>query len=159
MDRAIIDSDNGVKEDTDNTTVEIENFSYSFINRDNFKEWDMKAVSAEYYRDKEIIVLNDLEFFYYTENGDVYNLEALYGEYNTETRSIRLKGDVVGVLPDNTIVKTETLFYDHANSSVSTSDTITIQRGNFFMEGKGMDIDLVEEKLKLKDKVKAIQDK
>jgi LPS export ABC transporter protein LptC len=67
-----------------------------------------------------------------------------------------MKGRVKGILPDDTEIQTESVFYDHERHIITTKDKILIKRGKSSMEGLGMVIDLKKEKLSILGKVKAL---
>jgi len=152
----VIKSDKLQRSSSNNASIELKNVSYSTINKDNFKEWDLKAGSAKYFKDKERVVLEDLKVNLYRLDGKIYRLEGKHGEFDTKTRNIKMKGRVKGILPDDTEIQTESVFYDHERHIITTKDKILIKRGKSSMEGLGMVIDLKKEKLSILGKVKAL---
>jgi len=137
-------------------TIELKNVAYSTTNKDNFKEWDLNAQSAQYYQGGETIILEGVEVKLYRPDGSTYSLKGAHGEYNTETKNIKMYGNIIGVMPDNTTVQAETFYYDNAKRQVTTNDTIFIKRSNFTLKGRGMVIDLNKEKLSILSHVKAL---
>lgn len=152
----VIKSDKLQRSSSINASIELKNVSYSTINDDNFKEWDIKAGSAKYFKDKERVVLEDLKVNLYRLDGKIYRLEGKHGEFDTKTRNIKMEGRVKGILPDDTEIQTESVFYDHERHIITTEDKILIKRGKSSIEGLGMVIDLKKEKLSILGKVKAL---
>jgi len=139
-----------------NANVKMENVAYSTVNQNNEKMWDLKADSARYFKDQERLSLDGVEVTLYSE-GKVYRLTGNTGEFNTKTRDIEISGQVEGVLPDSTKLRTDTLKYDHRKRLMTTQDRIIINRGNISIDGVGVVIDLNEKKLLILDKVRASQ--
>jgi LPS export ABC transporter protein LptC len=141
-------------------SVELKNVAYSTTNNDNFKEWDLEAQSAQYLQGEKRIILENLSVKVYRPNGKVFKLRGQHGEFNTETRDIKMHGAVWGAMPDNTTIETESADYDNAKRMISTQDRAVIRRNSkFVLEGKGMVIDLAKEKLTILSNVKALGSK
>lgn len=141
-------------------SVELKNVAYSTTNIDNFKEWDLVADSAQYLQGEKRVLLENLSVTVYRPNGKVYKLRGRKGDFNTDTRDIKIRGSVWGAMPDNTTINTESLDYDHQKRLITTKDKIFIRRNNkFALEGKGMVIDLAKEKLSILSNVKALGSK
>lgn len=141
-------------------SVELKNVAYSTTNNDNFKEWDLDAESAQYLQAEKKVVLENLTVTVYRPNGKVYKIRGRNGDFNTETRDIKIRGAVWGMMPDNTTIQTESIDYDHQKRLITTKDKIQIRRNNkFALEGKGMIIDLAKEKMSILSNVKALGSK
>lgn len=140
-------------------SVALKEVAYSTTNKDNFKEWDLNARSAQYFQGEKRVVLEDVIVNLYRPDGKTYHIKGAQGEFNTETRNIRMQGNIIGSMPDNTTVQTNSFFYDNEKRLIKTNDKILIQRGNFALEGVGMVIDLNNEKLSILGHVKALGSK
>jgi LPS export ABC transporter protein LptC len=141
-------------------SVELKNVAYSTTNNDNFKEWDLDAESAQYLQGEKRVILGNLLVSVYRPNGKVYKIRGQHGEFNTESRDIKMRGAIWGVMPDNTTIQTESVDYDHAKRLITTQDKIFIGRNSkFALEGKGMIIDLAKEKMTILSNVKALGSK
>lgn len=139
--------------------VALQNVAYSTTNKDNVKEWDLNARSAQYFQDEKKVVLEYPEINLYRPDNKTYRLKGSHGEFNTETKNIKMNGNIAGVMPDNTTIQTESFFYDNEKRLITTDDKIYIRRGTFAMEGVGMVVDLNREKLSILGKVKALGSK
>jgi len=137
-------------------TVELKNASYSTTNKDNVKEWDLKAQTATYFQDAKKVMLENLSVNLYR-SGNVYRLSGSSGEFNTETRDIWLRGNVIGILPDNSTIAVDSIFYDHTKRIMTTEEKVLIKRKNFSMEGIGMLLSLETQKLSILGNVKALE--
>ncbi len=146
-----------VQEKGAEVNIALKNFSYSSVNSTNFKEWALRAESATHYDEEQRVVLEDMVVHFYQEGTDKnYTLKGHAGQLDTKTKNITIEGGAEGILPDNTTIRTDSIFYDHAKRTISTDDAIVIDRGSFVMEGVGMIVDLNTEKLKILGKVKAL---
>lgn len=144
-------------QDTSNKAgVELKNVSYSTIDKDNFKQWDLVADSARYFTEKNKVLLKNVEVNLYRLDGKKYRLSGENGEFDTKTRNIKMNGRIKGLLPDRTEIQTVSIYYDHAKRLITTADRVIIKRADFTMEGTGVVIDLNSEKLKLLSEVKAM---
>ena len=155
----VIKSDKLQGPSSNNESIELKNVSYSTINKDNFKEWDLKAALAKYFKDEGRVVLEDLEVKLYRPDGKTYRLRGKHGEFDTGTRNIKMKGEVEGVLPDDTEIQTESVFYDHERHEITTKDKVLIKRKKLSMEGLGMVVNLRKEKLSILGKVKVLENR
>ncbi|GEM_PF-1064642 len=141
---------------SDHANIKLKNVNYNTVNENNIKMWDLKADSAMYYKDRERLLLEGVDVSFYSD-GKIYRLTGNTGEYNTKTRDIEINGQVVGVLPDSTELRTETLRYNHQKRIMTTNDKISIKRGNISIDGVGVIINLEDKKMLILDKVRASQ--
>ncbi len=141
---------------SDNANIKLENVNYNTVNENNVKIWDLKADSATYYKDRERLLLEGVKVSLYSE-GKVYRITGNTGEYNTKTRDIDINGQVVGVLPDSTELRTDTINYNHQKRIMTTDDKVLIKRGSITIDGVGVVINLNDKKMLILDKVRASQ--
>ncbi|MBN2105932.1 MAG: LPS export ABC transporter periplasmic protein LptC [Deltaproteobacteria bacterium] len=141
-------------------SVALKNVAYSTTNNDNFKEWDLEAESAQYLQKEKRVILENLSVSVYRPNGKVFKIRGRQGEFNTESRDIKMHGDIWGSMPDNTTIQTQSVDYNHAKRLITTQDKVFIRRNSkFALEGKGMIIDMAKEKLTISSNVKALGSK
>lgn len=140
--------------------VVLKKVEYSSTNNDNFKEWDLTAESAQYMDGEKLVLLDKPVVFVYKPGGKIYRLKGKNGELNTESHDVKMHGDIVGIMPDNTTIETESFEYNHEKGLITTQDRVVIRRGDkFALEGKGMIVDVTKEKMKLMSSVKALGSK
>lgn len=153
--KQIVVRDHGVRESPDNASVQLHEVSYSTTDSNNVTQWDLKAQSARYFKDENKVVLEVLSVNLYQEDDDVYRLKGRRGWFDTDTRDIVLQGGAEAFLPDGTVVKTDSVSYDHGRRVIETKDEILIRRKSFTMKGRGMVVDLNTEKMKILNNVRA----
>lgn len=141
---------------SDEADVKLEKVTYSTVNEDNIKEWELKAESARYFEDRELLFFEEVEVTMYSDD-KIYHLKGNEGRLNTKTRDIEIKGQVEVVMPDSTELRTETLNYDHQKKLMTSKNKVSIRRGKVIIDGVGVVINLNEQKLLILDKVRASQ--
>ncbi len=139
---------------TSDADIKLNEVLYNTVNKDNFKDWDLKADTAKYFKDENKVVLENLTVSLYRPDGKTYYLTGKHGELDMDSRNIKIKGMVQAIFPDKTIIRTESVFYDHKKREITTNDKLLIKRGKFEMEGIGAIIDLEREKLTVLSQVK-----
>ena len=136
--------------------VKLEKVTYSTVNEDNIKEWELRSDSARYFEDRELMFLEEVEVTLYSD-GKTYHITANQGRFNTKTRDIEMKGQVEVVMPDSTKLQTETLNYEHQKKIITSKNFVTIRKEQVTINGVGVVISLDEKKLLILDKVRASQ--
>jgi LPS export ABC transporter protein LptC len=135
--------------------LEIKDVSYGYTNKNNEKEWDLRADKAQYFKDQKLVKLENLEITLYRPNGQIYKLSGKHGQLNIDTQNITIQGGVKGTMPDHTQFATESFSYDNTKRILTTNDKVFITRDTFSMEGVGMIINVKEETITLLAKVNA----
>lgn len=139
--------------------LELKDMSYGYTNKNNEKEWELRAAKVEYFKDQKLVKLEDIDVTLYRSNGQIYKLSGKHGELNIDTQNISVEGAVRGSMPDNTQFATESFYYDNNKRIITTRDKVFITRDTFSMEGVGMVINVKEETIALLDKVKATENR
>ncbi len=152
--KIFIQEDTGPSE-AGSPTVEIQNFSYTSRNDDNFKEWEIHADTARHFRQEQLVEMVNLNVVFFRKNGSLYRLTGSRGRLETDSRNIMITDGAVATLPDNTTIRTESFVYNHENNSIKTDDPIQIRRGGFSVDGVGMRVDLSAQTLSILNKVNA----
>ncbi len=140
----------------DSPDVKLEKVTYTTVNEDNIKEWELNAESARYFEDRELLSLEEVEVTMYSDD-KTYHMTGNVGHLNTKTRDIEIKGQVEVVMPDSTELRTETLNYDHQKKLMTSKDKVSIRREKVTIDGVGVVINLNKQKLLILDKVRASQ--
>jgi LPS export ABC transporter protein LptC len=157
--KAVMVKSQEVQKPPGDAQLEAKNVVYGYTNKQNIKEWDLKADSARYFKDKKMIEMDNLEVVFYRPDGTIYKLTGKHGTIDLETENINVQGDITGVMPDNTRFATQSFSYDNKKRMVTSRDKVFIARDKFTLEGVGMIIDIKEEKLSLLGQVKATENK
>lgn len=141
---------------SEEANIKLDEVRYSTVNEKNIKVWDLTADTAMYFKDRELLMLEKVSVSIYS--GDkVYRVNGDSGQFNTRTRDIDLKGNVKGVLPDGTVIRTDKMNYDHDKRLMTTREKVMINRGNISIAGVGVVINITDKKLLILDNVRASQ--
>lgn len=157
--KAVMVKSQEVQNPPSDANFEGKNVFYNFTNKQNVKEWELKADIARYFKDKKMIEMDNLEVVFYRSDGTIYKLTGRHGTIDIETENFNVGGDILGVMPDNTRFATQSFTYDNKKRLLTTRDKVIITRNKFTLEGVGMIIDIKEEKLSLLGKVTATENK
>ena len=95
----------------DDATIAIDRV-HQTSTKNGIKEWSLDARSAQFIEKNRQAVFDDLSVTFYLENDHSVNLSANKGYLNTDTRDIRIDGDVIADDGEFKIL-TDTLNYEH----------------------------------------------
>jgi len=95
----------------DDATIAIDRV-HQTSTKNGIKEWSLDARSAQFIEKDRQAVFDDLSVTFYLENDHSVNLSANKGYLNTDTRDIRIDGDVIADDGEFKIL-TDTLNYEH----------------------------------------------
>ncbi len=140
-------------------TLEVTGVSFGYTNKNNEKEWELKAAKARYFKDRKRVQLEDIEVILYRPDNQTYKLSGKHGELDIDTQNITVQGAVKGTLPNNVQITTESFLYDNAKRIVTTTDKVFITRERSFMEGTGMVINIKEETIDVLANVKVTENR
>lgn len=132
---------------------------YEQTNEDAFKEWELNAQSAQYFKNENKIVLHRIALTFYSDDGKSYNLTAEQGELYTESNDIKVSGNVVVDTDEGYQVRTDSFKYNAQERKIVTDDKVTLISKEMVMTGKGMIVDLEEERLHILKDVRALENK
>ncbi len=117
--------------------------------REGMKEWELEAASAVYYRDKDIIVLENVRGTFYGKDQESYVLVGERGRFHTQTKIIEVYDGVKIDSSHGYHMRTQSLQYRADQRELTTSDPVEIQGPDMRVQGVGMVVDLNRERLKI----------
>ena len=139
--------------------MQLDNVHYEQINQDGFKEWELNARAAQFFRAENKIALQSLTATFFSNEGKTYNLVADQGELYTDSKNVSVSGNVVAKTHEGYEIKTDSLQYNAAKRTITTNDKVALSGKDMVMTGRGMIADLEHEKLHLLEEVKASEQK
>ena len=74
--------------------MQINDVYYEQINQDGFKEWELNADSAQFFKKENKIVLHELTVTLFSDKGKAYKLVADEGELHTDSKDVVVSGNV-----------------------------------------------------------------
>lgn len=136
--------------------MQIDNIHYEQTNQHAFKEWELDAQSAQYFKDENKIVLKSIVVTFFSNEGKVYKLTAEHGELYTDSKDVKVSGDVVAVTDEGYRIQADSFQYNADERKIFTNDDVTLSSEKLVMKGKGMVVDLNKEKLYILKEVRAL---
>ncbi len=135
--------------------MRLDKVHYEQIDQDGRREWELFAKAAQYEKDNKKVALSSISVSFFSKEGAVYKLSADRGELCTETQDVSLTGNVMAETAEGYSIRTDSIKYVARDRKVSTADPVSVKSKEMVMTGKGMVIDLEEEKLYILQEVKA----
>ncbi len=139
--------------------MQLDNVHYEQTDQDASKEWELNAESAQYFKGENRIVLQSIELTFFSKEGKAYKLTADNGELYTDSKDVRVSGNVFALTEEGYQVQTDSFQYNAEESKLFTNDRVTLKSKELDMTGKGMVVDLEKEKLYILGEVKALEKK
>lgn len=113
----------------DDATIAIDRV-HQTSTKNGIKEWSLDARSAQFIEKDRQAVFDDLSVTFYLENDHSVNLSANKGYLNTDTRDIRIDGDVIADDGEFKIL-TDTLNYEHKRRVIIAVKPVQILGSTF----------------------------
>ena len=139
--------------------MQIGDIHYEQTDKHASKEWELDAKSAQYFKGENKIVLQSIELTFFSDGGKVYKLTADDGVLYTDSKDVNVSGNVVVLTEEGYHVQANSFRYDAEERKIVTNDRIRLRSKELVMTGKGMVVDLEEEKLYVLEEVKALEKK
>lgn len=139
--------------------MQIGDIHYEQTDKNASKEWELDAKSAQYFKDENKIVLHSIELTFFSNEGKVYQLTADDGELYTDSKDVNVSGNVVVLTEEGYHIQADSFRYDAEERKILTNDRVHLSSKELVMTGKGMVVDLEEEKFYILEEVKALEKK
>ena len=140
-------------------SMQINNIHYEQTNQDAFKEWELDAQTAQYFKDENKFALQSIEVTFFSNKEKVYKLTADRGEFYTDSKDIEVSGNVIAVTDEGYRIQTDSFRYNAEERKIFTDDEVTLTSEKMVMSGKGMVVNLDEERLYILEEVRALEKK
>ena len=116
------------------------------------KEWELKASSGKYYKDRDQAVFNDVILKVFFKDGRPLTLVGDVGMVETKTKDVEIQNNVIGSFDTTYKFYTNSLKYDSKKRRIFTPDRIVFAGYGIEIEGVGISIDIDRERFSvLKD--------
>ncbi|MFH1397149.1 MAG: LPS export ABC transporter periplasmic protein LptC [Candidatus Omnitrophota bacterium] len=113
---------------------QVQDFTLSGYADKGKRNWDIKGKSADI--SAESIKLNNITSNFYGEQDNV-TLMADTGDYNRSAGKMHLEKNVVVTISSGAKMTTDSLDWDKQNKTISTEDSVKIEKENVVTTGKG----------------------
>lgn len=125
--------------------------------RDDRLEWELEADKGFQVRGREDIELTNVTVTYYMKNGAVYIMKGREGSYNAQTEEVVIKGNVTVLSKKGDFsLRTDKLRYSGKDGNVYTKGRFRMRSLRADVTGKGLEMNLAEEKIKVLSEVKTV---
>ena len=135
----------------DDATIAIDRV-HQTSTKNGIKEWSLDAVSAQFIEKDRQAVFDELSVIFYMENDTSVKLSANQGYLNTDTRDIRVDGDVIADDGEFKIL-TETLNYEHEGRVLVTTKPVQVLGSTFRVNADSASYDLTSQRTTFDGKV------
>ena len=139
--------------------MQIGDIHYEQTDKNASKEWELDAKSAQYFKGENKIVLQSIELTFFSGEGKAYKLTADHGELYTDSKDVKVSGNVIFLTAEGYHVQADSFKYNAEERKISTNDRVHLSGKELVMTGKGMVVDLDKEKLYILGEVKALEKK
>ncbi len=139
--------------------MQIGDIHYEQTDKNASKEWELNAKSAQYFKGENKIVLQSIELTFFSGEGKVYKLTADEGELYTDSKDVKVSGNVIVLTEEGYHVQADSFKYNAEERKIFTNDRVHLSGKELVMTGKGMVVDLETEKLYILEEVKALEKK
>lgn len=136
----------------DDATIAIDRV-HQTSTKNGIKEWSLDARSAQFIEKDSQAVFDELSMKIYMENDKLVKLNAHKGYLNTDTRDMRVDGDVIADDGELRLL-TETLNYEHARRVLVTTKPVQVFGSKFHLNADSASYDLTSQKTTFDGNVK-----
>lgn len=120
------------------------------------KQWILIADGVEYWRDKEVSRLENIEMTFYSQDEAAEtHLKSRHGRYDLDHRELELWGDVVLTTSDGLTFRTDRAFYEQSKREVSSKGRVQLSSAGSIIHAVGMRYRLDSSLLELLSDVEA----
>jgi len=124
--------------------------------RDGRTEWELEADSAQYFKDDNLTVFENVRVVFYSQNGINYILEGKKGRLRNDTKDMDVFGDVVVTSGDGYKLKTDSLRYSAAVKQITSNDRVVFTGPNIKIEGIGLLADMITDRVSVLANVRTV---
>jgi len=119
----------------------------------NEVRWELRAEDAVFPEGATEITIKSLKLLIYDDHR--IRLSAGSGTYNITTKTLTINKPVRINMRDTTLM-TERLIWDGQKGLISTEEEITLRGKNFYIQGKGLEAEIKQERVRILDNVKGV---
>ncbi|MBI5327312.1 MAG: LPS export ABC transporter periplasmic protein LptC [Deltaproteobacteria bacterium] len=124
--------------------------------RDGQKEWELEADSAQYFKNDNLTLFENVKVVFYSKNAINYTLEGKTGKLRNDTKDMDIFGDVVVTSADGYQLQTDSVKYTAVVKQISTKDKVIFTGPNIRIDGIGFLADMVTERASVLANVRTV---
>lgn len=135
---------------SDKVDLQIQDFHYTEVG-DPDLTWEISADTATYIKKDAVTLFENVEIRLVFSSGEVYVITGKNGSMHTDTKDMKIEGDVIALSDKGDRFETTTLRYTHngGDGVIHTKDAVRMSRPGTDVRGVGMDLSLKRRKLNL----------
>lgn len=107
--------------------------------------WDLSAAQGQYFEDRQVTVLKDVEVTFFTSDGRTLTLRGDSGSLKTDSKDISLSGNVVATSSDGYRVTTAALDYTNGDRMVRGDGPVDLVGQTVDVSGVGVRINVEDQ--------------
>lgn len=118
--------------------------------------WDLRAAQGEYFKDRQLTLLRDVEVTFFARDGRTLTLRGDAGRLANDTKDIALSGHVVATSSDGYRVTTEALDYTNLDRMVRGGGPVALVGEAVEVSGVGLAIQVEEQAIAIPRQVTSV---
>ncbi|MBN1382890.1 MAG: LPS export ABC transporter periplasmic protein LptC [Deltaproteobacteria bacterium] len=134
--------------------LQIKDARYTDVSESGMK-WEITADTARYIKKENVAVFDKIAAKLITREGKTFLLTGDQGYLNTDTKDMKVSGNVKIVSHNGDSFRTDCLDYSNKEQKFQTEASVKMENRLLTITGKGMVLSLTDEKLALISDVKA----
>ncbi len=117
--------------------------------RDGVKEWELEAISAQYFKEESTILFDKVKATFFGKEGQAYTLVGEKGKFNPQTKAMELFDGIQLESSDGYQMRTRSLKYEAGKRELRTADAVEIDGPRLRVEGTGLIVELDGQRLQV----------
>lgn len=138
-----------------NADVVVNNVHYT-EDKDGKKQWELEALKAQYFKEGDLTIFEDVNLTLYAKNGRIYVIKGKNGKLMNETKDVEVNGNVTVTSEDGYKMNTESLKYTASGKQITTNDKVSLTGPKMDVEGIGLLIDMNRETVSVLKNVRTV---
>lgn len=126
--------------------------AYTFVENGK-RRWHLAAASSSYDQENGVMDLRGVEVVFFTEEGGQIRLHGDQAQYDPSDHSMTLEGNVHGTTGNGLRLATRSISYSPDDLQMDTDDEVTLSGPSFQAKGKGILLDVTNNKAVIKKAV------
>lgn len=139
--------------------IKLKDIQYAQNDPNKGLKWVLDASEVRFSEDKNTVFFNDFHLRLEPENRPFFELKGNRGDYSRDSGNINLWGDLDGVSGNGYRIVTEHLMINEKRRQVNTEKPVRISGPFFTVAGRGLFVDLEQERIKVLSDVTTVLDR
>lgn len=138
----------------DRVDLQIQDVRYTDVTESGVK-WEVTADTARYIKKDNATFFEKVRVKFITQDGKTFLLTGDKGHVKTDTKDMKISGNVKIISESGDRFATDYLDYSHGDQVFHTKAPVMMETGRMKIGGRGMTLSLADEKISLLSGVKA----